>query len=188
MNFKHQLILASKSPRRQQILRDAGYTFEVRLADVKEVFPPGLKPEEVPSYLAKLKAEAFKHVESDEIVITADTVVILDGKILGKPASAAEAFRMIKQLSGRTHKVVTGVCLYNIKNEVVFSDTTEVEFKELTDAEIHYYVDNYKPLDKAGAYGIQEWLGFVGIRSIKGSFFNVMGLPIDLVFDALKKF
>jgi len=188
MNLSHNLILASKSPRRQQLLREAGFDFEIKTKDVDESFSESLPSNEVAKYLAKKKASAFESETQNAIVITADTVVIKDTKILGKPADKSEAFAMIRSLSGSVHQVVTGVCIKQGANEIVFDDTTLVYFKELTDLEIDYYIDNYKPFDKAGAYGIQEWIGMIGITKIEGSYFNVVGLPIQKLYEELSGF
>ncbi|MFA8436451.1 MAG: Maf-like protein [Marinifilaceae bacterium] len=186
---KYNIILASQSPRRHQMLKELGLTFEIRTKDVEEVYPEHLEAEEVPVYLAELKAEAFvSDLQDDELVITADTVVCLGDQILGKPADRQEAFDMIRGLSGCSHRVISGVCLMSKEKKVAFPAITHVHFKELSDEEINYYIDTYKPFDKAGAYGIQEWIGFVGIDSIEGSYFNVVGLPIQRLYEELKKF
>lgn len=183
------LILASKSPRRQQLLKEAGFDFIVKTLDTDESYPENLAANAVASYLAKKKAEAFVPVlEDGEVVITADTVVILDDQILGKPKDNTEAKKMLKALSGQLHHVTTGVCIANSSKMIVFDDTTSVRFKKLTDKEIDFYIEKYKPLDKAGAYGIQEWIGMIGIEKIAGSYFNVMGLPTHLVYEELKRF
>jgi len=183
-----KLILASGSPRRKQILEEAGISFVVHNKNTPEEYPTHLPPEDVPVYLARLKAEAFRSEITDEIVITADTIVLNDHTILGKPVDAKEAFNMLRSLSGKKHRVITGVCLFSLKKEVVFSDTTEVYFSHLEDKQIQYYIDNYKPFDKAGGYGIQEWIGLVGIEKITGSYFNVVGLPIHKLYQELKNF
>lgn len=187
MNFKHPLILASSSPRRQYLMREAGYDFKVEKPDVDESFPKELPVEQVARYLASKKAEYFRAELHNEIVITADTVVILDNTILNKPENKAEAIDMLSRLNGRTHVVMTGVCILSAEREESFDDTTEVTFKTLTPAEIEFYVDNYKPFDKAGAYGAQDWIGMVAIEKIVGSYFNVMGLPMHKVYEHLKK-
>jgi septum formation protein len=181
-----KLVLASNSPRRKQILEEAGITFTVRTKDIPENYPAHLNAVEVPSYLARLKAQAFI-ISGDETIITADTIVLLDGIILEKPSGYEEAFSMLKSLSGKKHQVITGVCLLNKNIEIIFSDTTDVYFRQLSDAEINFYLEHYKPFDKAGSYGIQEWLGMVGIEKISGSYFNVMGLPIHKLYAELKK-
>lgn len=168
----------------------AGLEFSIRLADIDESnFPQFNDPADVPIYLSKQKADAlFNTLANDELLITADTVVIIDGDIMGKPADRAEAIAMLKRLSGSTNKVVTGVTLMSKEKYESFNVETDVHFRELSDQEIEYYVDTYKPFDKAGAYGIQEWIGYVGITGIEGSFYNVMGLPIQSIFVKLKEF
>ncbi len=186
---KYEIILASKSPRRQQLLADLGLKFSVQSMDIPEEFPEGLGMTEVPVYLAELKAEAFRPILKDnQLVITADTIVWLDGQVMNKPADYADGFRMLKELSGNKHQVLTGVCLLSTEKKVSFYATTDVWFKELSDEEINYYLENYRPYDKAGAYGIQEWIGYIGIHHIEGSFFNVMGLPIQSLYEHLKTF
>ena len=186
---KYQLILASQSPRRHQMLKELGLDFKIQTKDVEEVYPDNLKGEEIPVYLSKLKAEAFVlDMNEKELVITADTIVCINDMVLGKPKDRDDAVNMLKTLSGRSHQVISGVCLKSKEKEVTFSTTTHVHFKELSLEEIDYYVDNYKPFDKAGAYGIQEWIGFVGINGIEGSYFNVVGLPIQRLYQELSKF
>lgn len=183
----YKLILASASPRRQQLMKDAGLTFEVRLKKIVEDYPKDLPLEKVPEYLSKVKAEAFQEeLQPDEVLVTADTVVCIHGKILGKPASRAEAISMLRELSGNRHLVVTGVSVTTKTKQISFSALTNVFFKELSDEEIEYYVDVYKPFDKAGAYGIQEWIGYIGIERIEGSFYNVMGLPVQKLYETLR--
>ena len=183
------IILASKSPRRQELLRDLGLKFTVQSMDIPEVFPEGLGMTEIPVYLAELKAEAFRpQLKDNQLIITADTIVWLDGKVLNKPANYADGFRMLRDLSGKKHQVVTGVCLLSTEKKVSFYASTDVWFKELTDEEINYYLENYRPYDKAGAYGIQEWIGYIGIYHIEGSFFNVMGLPVQDLYEQLNAF
>lgn len=185
----YKLILASASPRRRQLLEDAGFRFEIRLKESEEIWPESLLPEEVPVYLSQLKARAFKdELKADELLITADTVVCIGGEILGKPADREGAIQMLRRLSGNRHTVVTGVSLTTAVRQQTFSVRTEVYFKELTEEEIIYYVDTYRPLDKAGAYGIQEWIGYIGITRIEGSFYNVMGLPVQRLYEELQKF
>lgn len=179
-----QLILGSQSPRRSELLQELGFSFEVRKIDVDEVFPPDLNPRHVAEYLAKLKNEAFTK-SGDEVVLTADTVVILDNDILGKPANEKEAFEMLSRLSGQVHEVVSGVCICTAEKETSFSRSTKVKFHHLSDEEIKYYVNKYQPFDKAGAYGIQEWIGHAAIEWIKGSYFNVVGLPTQRVYKSL---
>jgi septum formation protein len=185
----YEIILASKSPRRQQLLTDLGIKFRVQPMDIPEVFPDGLGMTEVPVYLAELKAEAFRpFLENHQLIITADTIVWLDGEVLNKPADYTDGFRMLRNLSGKKHQVVTGVCLLSPEKKVSFYASTDVWFKELSDEEIHHYLEHYKPYDKAGAYGIQEWIGYIGIYHIEGSFFNVMGLPVQSLYEHLKAF
>jgi septum formation protein len=184
---KH-IILASQSPRRQEILRGAGIDFVVRVVDFEEKYAAHILPEQVALYLAEKKAKHFPTLKSGEILITADTVVIINNTILGKPADAEEAAQMLSSLSGKTHQVVTGVVIKAKDKMVSFSETTLVNFKILTDQEIEYYVEKFKPYDKAGAYGVQEWIGMIGINRIEGSYFNVMGLPIHSVYAALMQF
>lgn len=185
----YEIILASKSPRRQQLLSDLGIKFRVQSMDIPEVFPEGLTMTEVPVYLAELKASAFlPHLQPGQLVITADTIVWLDGKVLNKPADYADGFRMLKDLSGKKHQVLTGVCLLSAEKKISFYALTDVWFKQLSDDEIRYYLETYRPYDKAGAYGIQEWIGYIGIHRIEGSFFNVMGLPVQNLYEHLKAF
>ena len=185
---KYRIILASNSPRRKELLGGLGLPFEVRVMDgIDESYPATMPVSEVALHIAGLKADAYrKTMAKDELIITADTVVIVGNEILGKPHDEADAIRMLKLLSGRTHQVTTGVCLIADNWERRFSVTTDVTFKELTDEEIHYYIDTYKPFDKAGAYGIQEWIGYIGVTALKGSYYNVMGLPVQRIYEALK--
>ena len=182
-----KIILASQSPRRRQLLEWAEIEFEVIIASTDESFPPELSITEIPVYIAKQKALEVKSLPeaTGTIVIAADTVVVSDGKIIGKPQSPQNAFEILSGLSGRVHQVITGVYLSG-KTEYSFPDVTHVEFHRLTEEEIWFYVDKYKPYDKAGAYGIQEWIGVTGIKSIHGDFYNVMGLPVSRVLQALK--
>lgn len=182
-----KLILASQSPRRKELLKGLGFDFEVRTKDTNEDFPINLDPSEVAGFLSAKKAAAFAHeIGPNEIVLTSDTVVILDGKILGKPSNQEEAYEMLSGLSGKTHLVTTGVTFLTLEKEMTVSDTAKVFFKELSKSEIEYYIANFRPFDKAGGYGIQEWIGFVGVEKIEGSYFTVMGLPIHLVYHILK--
>ncbi len=186
---KKKIILASKSPRRSELMKMAGFSFEVRSKDVPEVHPANTLPEEIPAYLAKLKGSALvAELSDDEVLVGADTIVILDGKVYEKPVDREDAIRMISELCGHTHKVVTGVYIADKAKEVVFSETTYVTFNELTSEEVAYYVDNYKPYDKAGAYACQDWIGAVAIRKLDGDFYSVMGLPINRVYAELKGF
>lgn len=184
----YKLILASASPRRQQLMKDAGFTFEVRLKNVEEKYPQELHLENVPEYLSKVKASAFREeLKADEVLITADTVVCIHDRILGKPADRKQAISMLQELSGNRHLVVTGVSVTTRTEQLSFSSRTDVFFKHLSNEEIEFYVDTYKPFDKAGAYGIQEWIGYIGIERIEGSFYNVMGLPIQKLYETLRK-
>ncbi len=185
MNFTRPLILGSSSPRRQFLMREASFTFTVEKPDVDEAFPHELPVEHVAKYLAVKKAEFFRTTIKDQVVVTADTVVIINNYILNKPQDRNEAISMLRVLSGKTHLVMTGVCILSSEREESFDDTTEVTFKTLTQAEIEFYVDTYKPYDKAGAYGAQDWIGMVAIEQITGSYFNVMGLPIHKVYQHL---
>ena len=187
MESDYKIILASNSPRRRELLAGLGLAFEVRVLEgVDERYPESLPADDVAEYIAAEKAEAYRSVmQPDELLITADTVVICDGEVLGKPVDVADACRMLRQLSGKTHHVVTGVCLTTTNDQRRFSVTTEVTFKPLTDSEIRYYVDNYHPLDKAGAYGIQEWIGYIGCTGLRGSYYNVMGLPVQRIYTEL---
>ncbi len=187
---KFNLILSSRSPRRQQLMAGLNLHFEIKAKNVKEIYPKEMLFEEVPAYLSKLKATAFKRdkLEAHDILITADTIVVLEGQIIGKPKSKAEAIKILQALSGKRHKVITGVCLTSNTKQHIFSDTSEVYFKELNIKDIEYYVEEYSPLDKAGAYGIQEWIGYVGIDKIEGSFYNVMGLPTQMLYEELLNF
>ncbi|MCS6824798.1 MAG: Maf family nucleotide pyrophosphatase [Cytophagaceae bacterium] len=181
------IILASNSPRRKQLMEGAGLSFTVKTVPVEEVYPSSLPVHEVAEYLAMLKAKPFKdNISENEIVITADTVVIVDHTILGKPQHREEAISMLTKLSARTHEVITGVCITTKERQINFSEKTEVHFTALSPQQITYYVDTYKPYDKAGAYGIQEYIGYIAIEKIIGSFYNVMGLPIHRVVKELQ--
>ena len=186
---KYHIILASNSPRRRELLSGLGVDYEVRtLPGVDESYPDTLSGEDIPVYISREKAAAYlPSIAPDELIITADTIVWLDGRVLGKPADEADACRMLRELSGRTHQVITGVTLSTAAFQKSFAVTSEVEFAPLTEEEITYYVDHYRPLDKAGAYGGQEWIGFIGVRRLSGSYFNVMGLPIQRLYQELKE-
>ncbi len=186
----HRLILASQSPRRRQLLSDCGLEYELaERYEVEEVFPATMEADEVPVYLSRLKSEGYPaELAENDILLTADTVVIVDNQILGKPADEAEARAMLRTLSGRAHRVTTGVTLRSKSRVESFAVQSDVYFRELTDEEIDYYVVRYRPMDKAGSYGIQEWIGYVGIERIDGSFYNVMGLPVQRVYAALGEF
>ena len=184
---KYNIILASGSPRRQQFFKDLGLNFEVRLKPVVEDFPKQLRHFEISDYLAQLKAIPFKDsLDDNDILITSDTIVWHRNEALGKPKDASEAFQMIKSLSNATHEVITSVCFTTSKFQKTVNANTKVTFKDLTDEEINYYIETFKPYDKAGAYGIQEWIGKIGITHIEGSYFNVMGLPTHLVYNTLR--
>ncbi len=183
------VILASQSPRRRDLMRDCGLTFRAVSYDVEECYPATLKAEEVAEYLSQLKSDGYPEALGDrDVLITADTVVILDGEILGKPRDESGAREMLRALSGAEHRVMTGVTLRSARGRESFSTTTKVRFVELSYEQIDYYVDEYRPLDKAGSYGIQEWIGYVAIESIEGSFYNVMGLPIQRLYSELSRF
>lgn len=185
----YNIILASKSPRRQQLLQSVGVDFTVQTIEVDEVYPEELLKEEVPVYLAELKSKPFlDNLAENDLVITADTVVCLGNRILGKPKNREEAIKMLQSLSNREHQVITGVCLSSKQKKHSFYSLTNVRFKQLSSDEIDYYVLEYKPYDKAGAYGIQEWIGTIGITHIEGSFYNVMGLPIQKLYEEIQKF
>lgn len=186
MNFP-PLILASKSPRRQELLSLLGLDFRVVLKDVDESYPEELTPEEVAVYIAEKKAKAFDEDTMGEVVITADTLVVIDGQILGKPDDAAHAFAILSQLSGRKHEVITGVCILKDHQFHSFYEKSEVYFRSLTPEQIQYYIATGQPMDKAGAYGIQEWIGLVGIDKIVGSYTNVVGLPTHRLYEELVK-
>ncbi len=181
----HKIILASGSPRRQQFFKDLGLDFIIELKNVEEIYPEDLEHYEISDYLAVLKSKAFTTLSHNDILITSDTIVWHHDRALGKPKSLAEAKSMIASMSGSTHDVITSVCFKTTTKTTVLHHTTRVTFKELTTDEIDYYVDTYKPLDKAGAYGIQEWIGYIGITHLEGSYFNVMGLPTHLVYETL---
>mgnify|MGYP006282211875 CR=1 FL=1 len=187
---KYEVVLASQSPRRRTLLKELLRDFKVTSVEVKEIFPAGLTPEEAALYLAQLKARAFDQWDKYEnpLLITADTIVCFGNKILGKPENADEAKEMLGFLSGKVHEVISGVCIKTPALEKSVAAKTKVHFKELEDEEINYYVTNYKPFDKAGSYGIQEWIGYIGVDSIEGSFYNVMGLPVQKLYKELRKF
>jgi septum formation protein len=187
---RYKIYLCSNSPRRRELLTQLQVPFEVMTSkDVDEVYPSTLSAERIPEYLANLKADAYLvDIDSDTLLITADTVVISDGAILGKPNDSDDAKSMLRNLSGKTHKVITGVAIVTKEKRVSFSVATDVTFADITDEEIAYYVDNFRPMDKAGAYGIQEWIGCVAVESISGSFYNVMGLPVQRLYRELKQF
>ena len=188
--MKYKIILASNSPRRKELLAGLDVQFEVRIIPgIDESYPDTLPTMEIAEYIAQKKAKAYREtMADDELIITADTIVVLDDKVLGKPKDAEEARCMLHALSGKTHQVVTGVVLTTKELQKHFSVVSNVTFKALSDNEIDYYVDTYKPMDKAGAYGIQEWIGYVGVTRLEGSYFNVMGLPVQRIYEAMKEF
>ena len=187
---KYRIILASNSPRRKELLAGLGVDYEVRtLPDVDESYPEKLQGADIPLFISKIKADAYKTLlQPDELMITADTIVWMDGMVLGKPRNRFGAIEMLRQLSGHTHQVFTGVTITTATRQHSFSVGTEVRFANLTDEEIVYYVDTYQPMDKAGAYGVQAWIGYIGVENISGSYFNVMGLPVQRLYTELKKF
>ncbi|MBO9692512.1 Maf family nucleotide pyrophosphatase [Chryseobacterium sp.] len=182
-----KLLLASQSPRRKELLSSLGFKFEVVKIDCEEILPENIKIEDSAAYLSDLKAEAFRSLEADEVLLTADTVVAVDHHILGKPKDEADAFKMLQSLSGRTHQVYTGITIKTANKSFTETDVADVTLDQLTDEEINYYIQNYKPFDKAGSYGIQEWLGMAKITSLTGSFYTIMGLPTHLVYKILKE-
>ncbi|WP_028904328.1 Maf-like protein [Prevotella sp. P6B4] len=186
---KYKYVLASNSPRRKELLAGLGLKFEVRVIDgIDESYPASLPASEVAQYIAEKKADAYRStMQADELIITADTVVIVGEDILGKPHDEADAVRMLREISGRTHQVTTGVSLLTSTQQCSFSVTTDVTFKQLTDEEIQHYVSHYRPFDKAGAYGIQEWIGYIGVTGLHGSYYNVMGLPVQRIYTELQK-
>jgi septum formation protein len=184
----HKIILASGSPRRQQFLKELDIDFEIRLKEIEEIYPNHLQAEEITDFLAKLKANAFENeLKDNEILITSDTIVWLKNQALGKPTDASHALKMLTEMSGKTHEVITSVCIKTNQKEIVFHDKTSVTFASLTSQEIEYYLKNYKPFDKAGSYGIQEWIGLVAIEKIEGSYANVVGLPTHKLYSGLLK-
>jgi len=187
---RYQIILASNSPRRKELLGGLDIPFKVRvLGGIDESYPQDLPTKDIAGYISQKKAAAYRQsIAADELIITADTIVILGEKVMGKPKDAEEAVTMLHELSGKTHQVITGVCLTTREKQVCFSVETDVTFKTLSDSEITYYIDHYHPFDKAGAYGIQEWIGHVGVTGMNGSYFNVMGLPVQRIYEALKDF
>lgn len=186
----YNIILASNSPRRRELLSGLDVDYEVRILDnIDESYPNDIPLEDVAEYLAIKKANSYTNgLLDNEILITADTIVLIDNEIYGKPKDKADALRMLNGMSNKTHRVITGVCLVSTQKSVSFSNTTSVTFGSLDEGEINYYIDKYKPYDKAGSYGVQEWIGYVGVKHIEGSYYNVMGLPIYRVYEELKKF
>lgn len=187
---RHRIILASNSPRRKELLAGIGIDFEVRvLQGIDESYPADLPIQDTAEYISRKKAAAYREqLADDELVITADTIVVLDDEVMGKPADEQEASSMLHKLSGRTHQVITGVTLTTKERQQSFSVLTDVTFKQLSDEEIDYYIAHYHPMDKAGAYGIQEWIGYIGVTGLSGSYFNVMGLPVQRIYEALKTY
>jgi len=185
----YHYILASKSPRRQQLLQSLGIDFQVKIREIKEEYPPGLPKEKIPVFLAVLKAQSFlAELKPDELLITADTIVWHNGQVMGKPSGKEEASEMLQKLSGKEHQVISGVCLSSADKQKTFYAVSNVQFKTLTLPEIDYYISACSPFDKAGAYGIQEWIGFIGITHIEGSFYNVMGLPVQRLYEEIVRF
>ena len=186
----YHIILASGSPRRQELLRELGLDFEVYVNEgLEEKYPPGMDQYEIPVYLAEMKARSYAaELQSKTLLITADTIVWLDGKVANKPVDSQDARRILRGLSGKRHEVITGVCFRSSERTHSFYASTLVWFSQLGNEEIQYYIDRYRPYDKAGAYGIQEWIGYIGIEKIEGSYFNVMGLPVQKVYHELKEF
>lgn len=190
MEKEYNIILSSNSPRRKELLTGLDIKFDVLvIPHIDESYPEDLPVEDIAEYISREKADAYKKdIKELDLVITADTIVVCENKVLGKPKNEEEAKTMLHFLSGKTHSVITGVCLTTKEKQRHFSVKTEVTFKKLLDSEIDYYIKNYKPFDKAGAYGIQEWIGYIGVNAIKGSYFNVMGLPVQRIYDELNKF
>jgi septum formation protein len=187
--LEQRLLLASKSPRRQQLMNDAGFSFDVVLIDVEEDYPKDLAKEKVPEYLASKKSRAaFSKIKNNEVLITADTIVIINNQILEKAQDEYEAKQMLRLLSGQKHKVITGVCIASLEKSITFSAVSNVWMSPLTEEEIAYYINTYKPFDKAGAYGIQDWIGICKIERIEGSYTNIVGLPTDLIYKYLQDF
>lgn len=186
----YKVLLASNSPRREDLLRGIDIDFEIKvLPDIDETYPSNLALEEVAEFVAQKKATSYYSIlKENELMITADTVVVLEGKIYGKPKDEEEAKEMLLALSGKTHRVISGVCLTSTTKQTFFSVISDVEFSDLTNEEIEYYVERYSPLDKAGSYGVQEWIGYIGVKHISGSYYNIMGLPIQRLYRELKSF
>jgi septum formation protein len=188
--LKHyRIILASRSPRRKELLSELGLTFEVRIAEFDESYPADLKGEEIAAYIASAKSTGFRsNIQSDELIITADTIVWCNGKVLGKPRNERDAELILNEISGNTHEVITGVCILTGEKSICFTESTKVTFSKLSNEEISYYISKYRPYDKAGAYGIQEWIGVAACRRIEGSYFNVVGLPVQRLYEELNNF
>lgn len=185
---QYKIVLCSNSPRRKELLKGLGLNFQTRIIDgIDESYDKSLPGEDIAKMISETKAESYKAtMSSDELIITADTIVYVDGEVLGKPQNKIDAARMLKMISGKCHDVITGVCLLTSNKRISFSVKTKVSFAQITDDEISFYIENYKPYDKAGAYGIQEWIGYIGVDSIQGSYFNVMGLPVQRLYSELK--
>ena len=184
---KLKLVLGSKSPRRQSLILELGFPVEMRVKEVEEIYPGSLPPREVPEFLAELKSQPLVDtLQDNEILVTSDTIVLLDNEVIGKPESPEDAKRMLKRLSNHSHDVITGVCLTSKKKKHCFSSTTKVHFSEITPEEIEHYVNTFSPMDKAGSYAIQEWIGYIGVSGINGCYYNVMGLPLHDLYHALK--
>ncbi len=181
----HTIILASSSPRRQQFFRELDLDFVIQIKEVEEIYPKELEGTEITDFLADLKSKPFTNLSKNDLLITSDTIVWLNDKALGKPKNEDEAFAMLKELSGKKHEVITSISIKSVAFQKIINDITTVYFKEITDEEINYYIKNHKPFDKAGAYGIQEWLGFIAIHKMEGSYFNVVGLPIHKLYKEL---
>jgi len=190
VTMNYHVILASNSPRRKELLAGIDLPFEVRVLDgIDESYPDDLPTKEIAGYISKKKATAYREtMADDELIITADTIVVLGNEVMGKPKDANEAKKMLHELSGKTHQVITGVCITTKERQSNFSVETDVTFKKLSDQEIDYYVEHYQPFDKAGAYGIQEWIGHIGVTGLNGSYFNVMGLPVQRIYEELRKY
>lgn len=185
----YKIILASRSPRRQQLLTELGLKFDTLIKEYEEIYPKDLTGEEIARFVAREKAASFRNeISANEIVIAADTVVWCNNKILGKPLNREDAIRILKEISGNTHEVITGVSILSLSKEVTFTDSTKVTFEPISEKEIYFYVDKYKPYDKAGAYGIQEWIGIIACSRIEGSYFNVVGLPVQRLYKELQSF
>ena len=183
-----KILLASNSPRRRELLTNLGYDFEVVSIDCDEVYPENIAVENIAEYLSNLKSNSFRNLENDEVLITADTIVAIENEVLGKPKDEVHAQEMLRKLSGKTHQVFTGITIRNKEKSISKTDIAHVEIDELSDDEINFYIKNYKPFDKAGSYGVQEWFGMAKIKKIEGSFYTIMGLPTHLVYSILKDF
>ncbi len=181
-----KILLGSNSPRRKELLQSLGFDFEVVSIDCDEVFPENLSVENIAGYLSELKADAYQNLQKEEVLLTSDTIVTFEGKVLGKPKNREEAVEMLSHLSGKTHQVYTGISFKTLEKIITKTDVADVEFSKITDEEIAFYIKNYQPFDKAGSYGIQEWLGMAKISRINGSFYTIMGLPTHLVYETLK--